>query len=61
MARLSYPLEIIDFFAAMLRERKTKLSFDDFTSLPLDIGQRYWPCLLYHSFRDVIPKERLRL
>ena len=35
--RLSYPSKIIAFFAAMVRERKTKLSFDDFTSLPSDI------------------------
>jgi Reverse transcriptase (RNA-dependent DNA polymerase) len=37
MARLGYPMEIIGFFEAMLKDRKTKLSFDDFTSLPLEI------------------------
>ena len=37
MARLGYPSEIISFFEAMLKDRKTMLSFDDFTSLPIDI------------------------
>jgi hypothetical protein len=37
MARLGYPTEIIGFFEAMLKDRKTKLSFDDFTSLLLEI------------------------
>ena len=34
MARLGYPSEIVSFFKAMLKDRKTTLSFDDFTSLP---------------------------
>ena len=37
MAKLGYPSEIISFFEAMLKDRKTTLSFDDFTSLPIDI------------------------
>ena len=37
MARLGYPSEIVSFFEAMLKDRKTTLSFDDFTSLRFDI------------------------
>ena len=37
MARLGYPSEIVSFFKAMLKDRKTMLSSDDFTSLPFNI------------------------
>jgi Reverse transcriptase (RNA-dependent DNA polymerase) len=38
MARLGYPTEIITFFEAMLKNRKTTLSFDDFSSPLHDIN-----------------------
>ena len=38
MARLGYPMEIIAFFEAMLRDRKTLLSFDNFSSPLFDIN-----------------------
>jgi hypothetical protein len=37
MAKLGYPTEIIGFFEAMLKDRKTTLSFDDFTTALIDI------------------------
>jgi hypothetical protein len=37
MARLGYPKEIIALFETMLKDRKTLLNFDDFTSPLLDI------------------------
>jgi hypothetical protein len=40
MARLGYPMEIIAFFEAMLKNRKTTLSFDDFSSPLFDIDNR---------------------
>ena len=37
MTTLGYPTEVIKFFMAMLRDRKTMLSFDSFTSLDISI------------------------
>jgi hypothetical protein len=37
MSILRYPIEIIAFFEAMLKNRKTTLSFDDFSSSLIDI------------------------
>ncbi|KAF8589573.1 hypothetical protein K439DRAFT_1298662, partial [Ramaria rubella] len=37
LKKLGYPTEIIDFFRAMLTDRQTRLSFDDYISEHLDI------------------------
>jgi len=37
MVKLGYPSEIVNFFAAMLNERTTRLSFNDFTSHDINI------------------------
>ena len=40
MTKLGYPTEIIAFFSAMPDQSKTMLSFNDYSSLPIDIDKR---------------------
>jgi len=51
MTKLGYPMEIVNFFSSMLKDRCTTLTFDDYTfeNIPIDngIGQGETVSILY--------------